>query len=60
MADEEGVAEQWFLTPFSIPSRFVNFQLMLAHFRRVRQDERRTRLQTYQVNKACLFPAWSG
>ena len=23
----------------------------------MRQDERRVRLQTYQVNKSCLFPA---
>jgi len=39
---------------------FVNFQLMLAHFLEVRQDEQHARLQTYQVNKPCLLPTWSG
>jgi len=38
-------------------SRFVNFQLMLAHHLEVRQDERCKRLQTYQGNKPCLFHA---
>jgi hypothetical protein len=33
---------------------------MLAHFLEVRQDERHAQLQTYQVNKPCLLPTWSG
>ena len=30
---------------------------MLAHLVEVRENERRTQLQTYQANKPCLLPA---